>query len=1063
MRRDAEPRAGLTVSDVAGYVSRRMHLPAVLGMLVLLMPGAVAAANRIVDLGADFFPVAVNDNAVVAGDVLGDAARWNDGVVTMLPPLATYLGSEAHGINAAGDVVGRSENFSASPSRLRATVWPATGGAQAIAPAVDNANVPLSVANAINATGVVAGDSAHCVGMVCGYPQAATGTAGGTFSLLPPNDLGSSNSRALDINDAGVIVGYVAGAGAMWVNGSYTSLGTFRPVAINASGAMAGGVGPQGLPYERTAAGELVAIPVGGTARDINAAGDVVGSESGDGWLRRNGTMMRVDDLLPPDAEGWDILTADAISDGGVIVGRAMHDGTAVGYLLAPPESCPVPAASIAPTVRVAASQPAAEAPLALAITRAIVRVNPTRTDSVRLTGRLDGFALDQLTSLRLVLDGVGFTVPIGELVAKGSRRRYRSKAPGLRSLVLTKSGAFTASWRGIVLATIDDTIAVDAQGDMTRACTIVRLSERGGRKPRKAGRPPRPRRWVATSQGVPVSCAVSAPRFAPANVIVSAPGQVRAEASVSGPAATGAVELWPADTDGRPTGAAICNLRDDGSDGDTVAGDGRFACTFTVDTSVAARLEFAVTARVDENTVASEASPLRIVPPPDAAQLAEIERVLGLAQRSWNDAKATAGDSLAARWTTMRALRLDPAVESVTLADEDGSIAIRFTAGPRGILNLTPREAVPAGAVPEPLAPRRRAGDDATARTIVGNHKVLIWDPGYFPHHEGVVLRDLFAASTCPRFDVTLVERQDTTLASLQHLTDYGTVALVTHGLASKHPGWNCFELGSTIATEVDALVAGDLDASINEAGAVTSCVRASFIRGLAGTFADALVWGGFCFSGLTDATSGSRAPANAADFYTPVPGESVDSLVEAFRGKGAAAFYGFPRKVSDDWAFALSSAEVFPGLLAHRDTRAIWDDISERSDPVMAERHILVPFLLLPADARLAYTNATIVPATAILPPDGAQTIRVELEGMDECTVALRWKNTGQAGHLVGGDDQRGATTSVTYMADSEVGDLQDVVTVEVIDTAAVPERTMFTRSATVQVGCPVTIAAP
>jgi hypothetical protein len=327
---------------VAPVRPRVVILPILLALL-LLPASALGAGPRIVDLGAAFHPVAVNSESVVAGDLQASlrAARWKDGVLSTLAPLtmpAAYEESSATDINEDGDVVGRSfRDAFPAPSQIRATVWPGGGGASGIAPAVTNANVPMSEGEAINDAGVVAGGSAFCrANMSCGFPQAARGSGGGSFSLLPPEPGASQSSDATDINNGGVVVGTSAGAGAIWTGTSHASLGTFFPAAINDAGTIAGRIGS--TPYQRSAAGVLTSIPAAGNANDINAAGDIVGSQTApfDGWVLHQGTVYDLDSLLPEGTTGWDILSATGISDTGEIVGRAEHNGTQVGYLLTP-------------------------------------------------------------------------------------------------------------------------------------------------------------------------------------------------------------------------------------------------------------------------------------------------------------------------------------------------------------------------------------------------------------------------------------------------------------------------------------------------------------------------------------------------------------------------------------------------------------------------------------------------------------------------------------------------------------------------------------------------------
>ena len=177
----------------------------------------------------------------------------------------------------------------------------------------------------------------------CAYPQAATGSAGGTFSLLPPI-MPHQNLWASDINNSGVVVGKLdddgfgggTNGGAMWTGGSYASLGTFFPTDINATGAMGGYIGQ--FPYTRAPDGTLTSIGAPGYVTGISDTGDVVGYDPGFyPWVLHDDVIYDLNDLLPDGTTGWDIENVQAISpDGTVMVGEAFHDAQLVGYLLTP-------------------------------------------------------------------------------------------------------------------------------------------------------------------------------------------------------------------------------------------------------------------------------------------------------------------------------------------------------------------------------------------------------------------------------------------------------------------------------------------------------------------------------------------------------------------------------------------------------------------------------------------------------------------------------------------------------------------------------------------------------
>jgi probable HAF family extracellular repeat protein len=214
-----------------------------------------------------------------------NAVLWQDGVPTLLPPLVAGGQTFANAINAAGDVVGRSETVSA----VHATLWR------------DGEIIDLgtlggvsSFAFGINARGQVVGAS-----VIPGADmlQHAFLWEGGIM-----HDLGTPSGAYSDanaINARGQVVGSVTSGGVkhavMWYRGVMTDLGT-----------------------------------LGGTnsvALGINARGQVVGSSltsSGEshGFLWEEGVMMDLGTL------GGRLSSASAISDSGLIVGEAAPSDT---------------------------------------------------------------------------------------------------------------------------------------------------------------------------------------------------------------------------------------------------------------------------------------------------------------------------------------------------------------------------------------------------------------------------------------------------------------------------------------------------------------------------------------------------------------------------------------------------------------------------------------------------------------------------------------------------------------------------------------------------------------
>jgi probable HAF family extracellular repeat protein len=291
--------------------------------------------------------------------------------------------SVAWGINALGDVVG----WSAGPNGPRAFVHTNAGGMTAL-PALPGR--PRSVARDINDSGVVVGtadmggtDLGHAVvwsagsvvdlgtlgtgfyseawgvnnlGQVVGssFTNGGNGLSGVHAFLYSPGgalvDLTpeTDNSRALDINDAGQVVGYKTALGGYhafrWHAGSFQDLGVLPGFAhsfgwaVSADGRVAGNVTSASGNSERffrytegTGLQDLGGAGEHNVALGINTSGQVVGTRgnfSKRAVLFTDGAGLRDLDTLIDPSLGWVLLAANDINDAGQIVGYAFNNLT---------------------------------------------------------------------------------------------------------------------------------------------------------------------------------------------------------------------------------------------------------------------------------------------------------------------------------------------------------------------------------------------------------------------------------------------------------------------------------------------------------------------------------------------------------------------------------------------------------------------------------------------------------------------------------------------------------------------------------------------------------------
>ncbi len=245
----------------------------------------------------------VNDSGALVGRVGPPQGAphpfvWRDGLTTILPTLPGMTGA-AFSINNAGQVVGVAE----FPCDLyHAVLWGADGR-------LTDLGAPYggwAVATAVN-------DAGHAVGWTDGqyhFPQGVLWKDGGATVL--PKLPGSVDASAWDINDAGQVVGGV------WP-GSRGDAFVYREGVLTALPAFGGR---------------------GSCAQAINNGGQAVGwSDSPDGSHRAalwsNGVVVDLNTRIPANA-GWQLMSARDINDAGQIVGTGWHDGVLRGFLLTP-------------------------------------------------------------------------------------------------------------------------------------------------------------------------------------------------------------------------------------------------------------------------------------------------------------------------------------------------------------------------------------------------------------------------------------------------------------------------------------------------------------------------------------------------------------------------------------------------------------------------------------------------------------------------------------------------------------------------------------------------------
>ena len=295
------------------------------------------------------------------------AFTWTlNGGIIGLPNLAGRSHAVANSANDNGVAVGTAATTLFGSSRLP-VIWQSGAVSQLPLPAGET----LGDANSVNASSVAVGS------VDAGSLQRGTIYSGGSGTVITQTTAnGSFFVTAFGINDSGRVVGqgidpmnaarnvgivYDIGQNMAFEVGALPGLNGALAFGVSNSGYVVGSSmlnQGSGLPFIWSDQGGMVAIPLAsgtsqGSARAVNSAGWVVGNDSSAfsiPFLYDGTNTYRLADLIPANS-GWDLSmntssSADGISEDGVIVGTAVHNGDTHAYAMVPVAPSPTPTPS---------------------------------------------------------------------------------------------------------------------------------------------------------------------------------------------------------------------------------------------------------------------------------------------------------------------------------------------------------------------------------------------------------------------------------------------------------------------------------------------------------------------------------------------------------------------------------------------------------------------------------------------------------------------------------------------------------------------------------------------
>lgn len=474
--------------------------------------------------------------------------------------------------------------------------------------------------------------------------------------------------------------------------------------------------------------------------------------------------------------------------------------------------------------------------------------------------------------------------------------------------------------------------------------------------------------RWTFLHDAPQTPCSIKDFRADRNGFSVNVPTPVRFEARIPG-SSVGLVQVFPVDAEFQIVGGPMCDLHDDGANGDDIKGDHVYSCRVELFRDEPTSMRLIAKGFVGGVEVVSPNVDLDVVP-----QLIEqdaqvfVENVYR-ARDIWGAKLAELGNTTAARQQTKAEVLALPFVRDVGFNEDSFLIELAVEDRP-GILAALPatgnepRQATLAAGVKSPLLPITlpqtppafslyenlsthllAQASSVPASDAVPNTKVLIWAPAFdkfFPNGDITNLLHRYATAECPSFEPRLMRDEQCTLDTVRHFPDYGTLLLATEGfrlgewikldrdfIIDQSPYFATGELiqGIDLVHEFLDLYVRERLASMGVANfperksprlqiafveglGATWGVRPEFITEMRKRYPDSVVYGGWWFS--------------AHNF----------KMAQSFTSSGARTFFGFTDAVTP--AFVRGQMdELFNGMLDGSSAANAFASLATTQDP--------------------------------------------------------------------------------------------------------------------------------